>query len=331
MTAAAREAVLDSVRKHQVPTIALEPDVAPVWRTLSDIDSTPPADLLLGMFEPDGPNLMYAAGGVGKGSSFAYLIGEMHAKGMHPMIYDAENRPKEWSRRCAGLGIDRSAVIYLQPSELPRSLMGQPLWDIVPHIGNVAKRAGADILLLDSILAGMNVGEERLKSDAQAPYLYVGALDAIGIPSVSTGHTSRATPEGEPYGSVSWVNAMRLTWLGTPAEGDGHRVRWRPRKRNERGAIPAVLLHFQYADGKTLSHVVRSDDELDTRAWLTVALARGERTVEELAEELSESYDEVTPAIIDRSKSRLRQALARIKGICSSQRRAGSGTPRGVS
>jgi hypothetical protein len=289
-----------------------EPEQLPVWRTLADIDDTPQRDLLLNMFEPDGPNMAYSAGGVGKGSTLAWSAGEFVKMGMRPMIYDPENRPKEWARRTSGLGIDRSRIIYVQPKELPRALMGRPLWDVIPYIGKIASAAGADILFVDSILGGMGIGEERLKSDAQAPYLYVAALDSLGIPSVSTGHTSRATPEGEPYGSVSWVNAMRLTWLGTPGEGEGHRVRWRPRKRNERGHIPAVLLHFSY-DNNVLTRVERSDDELNTRSWLIAALKAGERTVEDLAEELAESFEEATPAIIDRTKARLRQALARMK------------------
>jgi hypothetical protein len=282
------------------------------WRTLADIDSTAPQDLVLGMFEPDGPNLLYAAGGVGKGATLADAAGKLIELGMRPLIYDPENRPKEWSRRTSGLGIDRSQIAYMQPKELPRSLLGRPLWDVIPHIGKVARAAGADIVFIDSILAGMNIGEERLKSDAQAPYLYVAALDALGIPSVSTGHTSRATPEGEPYGSVSWVNAMRLTWLGTPGEGEGHRVRWRPRKRNERGHIAAVLLRFVYEDN-VLIEVERSDDEENTREWLTTALANGARTVEDLADDLAESSDELTPQAIERAKTRLRQTLARMK------------------
>jgi hypothetical protein len=282
-------------------------------RTLADIDSTPPADLWLGMFEPDGQTMLYGHGGLGKGATAAYAIGELQKNGIKTLIYDAENRPKEWARRCEGLGIDRTRVAYVQPRDLPRTLLGQPLWIIVPHLGKLAQHAGAGVLLVDSILAGMNVGEERLKSDAQAPYLYVAALDTIGLPAVSIAHTPRSTPEGDPYGSVSWVNAMRLTWLGTVAEGEGHRVRWRPRKRNERGAIPGVLLHFQYADGRTLTGVERFDDELDTRAWITGALARHERTVEELAEQLVETFDEVNAAVLERTKSRLRQALNRMK------------------
>ena len=47
---------------------------------------------------------------------------------------------------------------------------------------------------------------------------------------------------------MAWVAAMRMTWIGTRGEGDGHHVRWRPRKRNERGYIAGVLLTFEYGD-----------------------------------------------------------------------------------
>ena len=284
----------------------------PTWRTLADISDEPPADLVLGMLE-HGPNCFYAAGGTGKGSTGAYLVRELQRIGMKSMVYDPEGGPREWARRTSGLGVDRSQVVYLQTSDLPTNLMGRPAWDIAPHLGKVARATGADILFIDSILPAVGVGEERLKSDAQAPYLYVAALDALGIPSVSFGHPPRGTPEGEPYGSVSWVNTMRLTWLGTSAEGDGHKVRWRPRKRNERGHISGVLLTFEY-EGNVLRDVVRDDDEETTREWLLVALLREAKAVEELAEELAEeSPREVTGAEVERIKARLRQALGRMK------------------
>jgi len=115
---------------------------------------------------------------------------------------------------------------------------------------------------------------------------------------------------------------MRLTWLGTRAEGDGHAVRWRPRKRNERGHISGVLLSFVYEDGKRLSDVTRDDDDESTREWLLLALLRESRTVEDMAEELAEqSAEEVTGAELERMKSRLRQALGRMKreGIADKQ------------
>ena len=216
----------------------LHPGPAPKWRTLADIDDAPPGDLLLGMIEPDGPNLCNAAGGTGKGSTGAWMIRELLAQGMRPMIFDAENRPKEWARRTSGLGVDRAEVVYLQPKDLPASIMGRPAWDMAPHLGRIAAAAGVDILFVVSILPAIGLGEERLKSDAQAPYLYVAALDALGIPSVSFSHPPKGQPDGDPFGSVAWVNAMRLTWQGTSGEGDGHSVRWRPRKRTSAATSP---------------------------------------------------------------------------------------------
>jgi hypothetical protein len=281
------------------------------WRTLANIDSSPAGPLTLGMIEPDAPNLIYAAGGVGKGSTLAWMIRELLKIGRKPIIYDPENRPREWARRCSGLGVNRSDVVYVQPKDLPTTLLGEPLWNVMHHIGKVAKAARTDFLLVDSIIAGMNIPEDRLKSDARAPYQYVAALDELGITSVSTGHTPRATPDGDPYGSVSWVNAMRLTWLGTPGEGEGHRVRWRPRKRNERGHIPGVLLHFQYQDNGLVG-VDRADDEEDTRHWLMAALRDGARTVDEMAQELTDTLDDHSTAATERARERLGRMLRRM-------------------
>jgi hypothetical protein len=131
---------------------------------------------------------------------------------------------------------------------------------------------------------------------------------------VSLGHTPKGQPEGDPFGSFAWVGAMRLTWLGTRAEGDSHRVRWRPRKRNERGHVPGVLLSFTYgADGR-LAGATREDDEESTRDWILAQLVRGPATVAQLAGELLEDSDE--PPTEDRKariKQRLGQALLRMK------------------
>jgi hypothetical protein len=285
----------------------------PTYRTLADIPDDPPGELLLGMFEPAGPNLLCAAAGVGKGMTGAWSIREVQALGMLPMVYDAENRPREWARRVSGLGGDRSRVVYLQPADLPRPLLGRPLWDIAPHLGAVAEASGADILLVDSVLPAAGVGEDRLKSAAEVPYLFVDALDALGLPSVSFGHPPKGQPDGEPFGSMAWTAAMRLTWSGTRGESDRHQVRWRPRKRNERGAIPGVLLSFAYAPDGRLTEVLREDDDESTRDWLLRVLIAGGRTVAELAEELAEDADEtVTEDGLRRIKERLSRSLRRM-------------------
>ena len=281
-------------------------------RTLADVPDDPPGPLLLGMLEPDGPTLAYASPGTGKGTSGAWIIREAQALGMLPMVYDAERRPREWSRRVAGLGGDRSRCVYVEPVDLPAKLAGRPLWEVSEYLGRIAARAGADLLIIDSIMPAVGLGEDRLKSDPQVPYLWVAALDALRIPSLSFGHPPKGQPEGEPFGSFAWAAAMRLTWLGTKAEGDGHRIRWRPRKRNERGHIPGVLLSVDYGDDGRPCGVTRADDEESTRDWLLAALIHGPRGVADMTEDVLAELEAAPAGEVDRVKERLSRALRRM-------------------
>jgi hypothetical protein len=283
------------------------------WRTLADISDEPARELLLGMFEPDGQTMCYGAPGVGKGTTASWSTCQLQRLGMTVGIFDAERRPREWARRVAGLGGDRSKVMYIDPADLGRRYAGKALWDAEPALRAIVRSAGIDVLFIDSVLPAVGVGEERLRSDAQAPYLYVAACDALGIPTVSLGHPPKGQPEGEPYGSMAWVGAMRLTWLGTTGERDGHQIRWRPRKRNERGHIPGVLLTISYGEDGRPCEVVREDDEESSREWLLAALVRGERTVAQLAEELLDASAEPPSAdTVRRTEERLGRTLRRL-------------------
>ena len=285
---------------------------AETYRTLADIDDSPPGELLLGMLE-DGPNLFYGAGGIGKGMTGAWLCVELQRLGMRPLVYDAEGRPREWSRRVAGLGGDRSRVVYVTPADMPGSA-GKPFHKAIDGLARLRRLSGADLVLVDSILTAAGVGEEKLRSDAQGPFLYVQALDSLAVPSVSFGHPPKGQPEGEPFGSMAWTAAMRLTWLGTRAEGEAHRVRWRPRKRNERGHIAGVLLAFEYGtDGRPCA-VTRADDEADRREWLLAALAdKQPHAVADLADEwLAEEEEHVTDERLARTKETLSRTLRRL-------------------
>lgn len=286
--------------------------VASSYRTLADVSDDPPGPLLFGMLEPDGPTLAYGAPGVGKGTTGAWLVCEAQRAGMLPLIFDAERRPREWARRVSGLGGDRSRVAYLEPEDLPVEYRGKPLWDCAPAVRDVVRVAGADLLLVDSIMPAVGLGEERLRSDAQVPYLWVAALDALGIPSLSFGHPPKGMPEGEPFGSFAWVAAMRLTWLGTKAEGDGHRIRWRPKKRNERGHIPGILLTVAYDDEGRPFVVDRVDDDESTRDWLLAALVGGPLGVKDLAEAMTDEMGDPAPGELGRAKERIGRMLRRM-------------------
>jgi hypothetical protein len=306
---------------------------APTWRTLANVDDSPPGPLILGMLET-GANLLYGGPGVGKGSTVAHLCVEAQRAGMLPMVHDAEMREREYARRVSGLGGDRSRVVYTTPRDLGPRLAGRPLWEQRDAMDSIVKSAGVDIIFVDSILPAVGVGEERLRSDAQAPFLYVAALDSLGIPTVSLGHPPKGQPEGEPFGSMAWLAAMRLTWLGTKAKGEGHRVRWRPRKRNERGFIPGVLMTFGYGEDGRLASAAREDDEESTRNRLLAALVGGPRSVADLAEEwLADEEEHVTADRRDRAKSTLARALnrmAREGTVVREGRRGGPGVKWGL-
>ena len=295
---------------------AMAPDVpgAVTWRTLGDVSDDPPRELLMGILEPDGETLAYAAPGVGKGTTGAWIACEAQGLGMRPMIFDAERRPREWARRVSGLGGDRSGVVYVQPEDLGPKLAGRPFWDQAEAVRGIVRASGADLFLLDSLLPAAGVGEDRLRSDAQAPFLFVKALSGLGVPSLAFGHPPKGQPEGDPFGSMAWLAAFRLTWLGTTAEGDGHRIRWRPRKRNERGHIPGVLLTVAYGtDGRPCA-VVRADDDESTRDWLLGALVSGPRSMGDLADEMLAELDNPDAGEPDRIRSRLGRMLRRMAG-----------------
>ena len=282
------------------------------FRTLADISDAPPGKLLFGMLEPDGPTLLYGAPGVGKGMTGSHIVIEAQQAGMLPCVYDAERRPREWARRVSGLGGDRSRVVYIEPTDLPREMRGRPLWECTPALGAMMKASGGDLLLIDSALTAVGLGEERLRTDAQVPFLFVGALDQLGHPSATFGHPPKGQPEGDPFGSFAWVAANRLTWLGTRAEGEGHVIRWRPRKRNERGHIPGILLTFEYGDDGRPCSVQRDDDDEATRDWILAAVALGPRTVADMAEEMFSESEETGEDALKRIQDRLRKACYRM-------------------
>jgi hypothetical protein len=212
----------------------------------------------------------------------------------------------------SGLGGESASVVYIEPEDLGPSLAGRPFWDQAEAVRRILAAAGGDLFVLDSLLPAAGVGEDRLRSDAQAPFLFVSALDSLGLPSLSFGHPPKGQPEGDPFGSMAWLAAYRLTWLGTTAEGEGHRIRWRPKKRNERGHIPGVLLSVTYADDGRPASIERSDDEETTRDALLLALVNGPRKVADLADDVLEEMDNPPMGELERVRERVGRMLRRM-------------------
>ena len=300
-------------------------------RTLADISDEPLPPLLFDIVETSGGTIMSAKGGTGKGATGVYLCGTAVEAGMTPLILDFERRPGEWARRLSGLCVPRDKVAYADRSDFPGDHKGRPLMELIDDIRSIIHYRGADLVVIDSIIAAVLAGEDKMKGDPQLPWEYMRAIEELGVPTVSFAHPPRGRTDGDPFGSVMWVNASRLVWAGSRAEGDGHRVRWRAHKENERGRIPGFILAFSYGDDGRMAGVERLDDETDTREWLQQALyAHGELSVAELAELLYEDDSEPpTPDELERTKARFRQQLNRMKkaGLVS---RSGKATGKGA-
>ena len=285
----------------------------PTWRTLAEISDDPPGDLLLGMLDPDGRTLAYAAPGAGKGSTGAWLATELAHMGRRVAVYDSERRPREWSRRVSGLGGERTAITYFDPSDLGPSYAGVPIWDAIERIAYVLRETGSDVLMIDSVFTSLNLDERRLLNDPSVPFAYEAALSTLGMPVLSFAHPPKGQPEGEPFGSFAWVAAHRLTWLGVRLPGDEHQVRWRVRKANERGHVPGILLRFGYGDDSRLVSAIREDDDESTRDWILGALRDETKTVADLvALEFEELGDYAGTEATEKAKARLGKAIYRM-------------------
>jgi hypothetical protein len=289
-------------------------DDPPTWRSLADISDDPPGDLLVGMLEPDGRTLAYAAPGAGKGSTGAWLVTELQRTGLRVAVYDAERRPREWARRVSGLGGDRAAVTYLDPLDLGTKYAGIPIWDAIERIAIVVRATGSDVLIVDSVFTCLNLDERRLLNDPSVPFAYEQALASLGVPVLSFAHPPKGQPEGEPFGSFAWVAAHRLTWVGVRLPGEQHVVRWRVRKANERGHVPGLLLRFGYEDNRLVG-ATREDDDQSTRDWLVGALRDGPLTIADLvAREAEEQGEYLSAEATERARSRLAKAVYRMRG-----------------
>src|SRR5690606_35553277 len=105
----------------------------------------------------------------------------------------------------------------------PEHLWGKPLETVVEYLAEVAARTGASVLVVDSLMAAMNMSAEEMKSDGGAPYRYQQALLRTGLTTISLGHTAAAAGNSSkaiPYGSVAWRNAACMAWNVTTVDRD---------------------------------------------------------------------------------------------------------------
>jgi len=261
--------------------------LAPVYgfvRRLSEIDRSAPPPLLLDRLDPLGPTIEYGPGGIGKGAVASSWAARLAVDGHRVLILDYEDHPEEWARRIYGLAGEEAVESIVHVSPLRQ--WGGAIWTHAAEVRALADAEDRDYLIVDSAVmacAGTDV------SSPDAPSLYAGALQAIGLPSLTLAHVNRAHDARYPFGSVFWHNLARVTWSLMP-------------KGEER--ILVARKHNNYAKPGASSVVLTWHDGLLREVWekpaawtlldrIAEVLADGEpRTPSGLADALNEDVEQ---------------------------------------
>ena len=208
------------------------------------------------------------------------------------------------------LHIDTSAVAYMDRDLLPVELRGMSLLD--PHLGDYLlsemRRMGVGFYVLDNIVTALQVGEERMKSDPQVPWLFRDAVEAWGIPGISFAHPPRGRTDGDPFGSAVWFNACRLLWHGTTAAGgkaDEHHIRWRLHKANNKRKVEPFLLVTSFRDDLP-TDIESRIDSISTRDLLLSIMGARDWSIDDLTDQVLEDDDD--PSQVKREQARGRKS-----------------------
>ncbi len=237
-------------------------------RTALDLrHGTPPDQLADPFLTPEGPTVIYARGGTGKGMIACWLAIRLVRAGHVPMVIDFEGHEREWGSRLRGLGAtddELSQVHYRAPFGADWTAGTGPLSKVAGLIRDDAQALGVTYLIVDSYSVATSNGD-TMGGEAAARE-YFSALSTIGLPSLTIAHVrgdSGKFPE-RPFGSVFVHNLARETWaverLGEDDDdSDPDEIRFGPhvvalelrnRKSNARPMSPAQFVTFSFfADG----------------------------------------------------------------------------------
>lgn len=274
-------------------------------RTAADLHHGTPPDQLAGPFlTPEGPTIMYARGGTGKGITTCWLIQQLVARGHVVMILDYEGHEREWGSRLRGLGMtdaDLASVHYRAPFGADWTATTGALSQVAALIRDDCERLDITYLVVDSYSVATSNGD-TMGGEAAARE-YFTALATVGLPSLTIAHVrgdSGRFPE-RPFGSVFVHNLARETWaverLGDDApETDPDLIRVGPhivslelrnKKSNGRAASGPRFVSFSFhGDGTITVDTDRHGGQLAD--LLAAILADGPLTVPKIAAAIKE-------------------------------------------
>jgi hypothetical protein len=285
-------------------------------RTAADLrHGTPPDQLADPFLTPEGPTVIYARGGTGKGMVACWWTQQLVAGGHVVMLVDFEGHEREWGSRLRGLGLtddELRRVHYRAPFSSDWTAPTGSLAAVAGLIRGDAERHGVTYLIVDSYSVATSNGDTM--GGEQAAREYFSGLARIGLPSATIAHVrgdSGKFPD-RPFGSVFVHNLARETWaverIGDEPEAIyGDEIRFGPyvvalelrnRKSNGRPAARAQFVTFSF-------HIDGSIEvQTDRPGGRTVAdlaadvLADGPMTIAKIAaairEDTGQTFDETT-------------------------------------
>jgi hypothetical protein len=250
------------------PVDADPPAPAPLGigsRTAASLRYGPPPDQLADPFlTPEGPTILYAKGGTGKGITACWLIHRLVTAGHVVMVLDYEGHEREWGSRLRGLGLtddELARVHYRAPYGDDWTAGTGPLAVVAEAVRDDCDRLAVTFLVVDSYTMATTNGDTM--GGEQAAREYFSGLARIGRPSLTIAHVKGDSERfpARPFGSVFVHNLARETWA---AEAVGDRsapdhdpdvIRFGPSivelelrnmKANGRGKSPPRFLAFSF-------------------------------------------------------------------------------------
>lgn len=292
-------------------------------RTAADLHhGTPPDQLADPFLTPEGPTVIYARGGTGKGMITCWLTKQLATAGHVVMIVDFEGHEREWGSRLRGLGLtddELGRVHYRAPFGPDWTAPTGALAAVADLIREDAARLGVTVLIVDSYSVATSNGDTM--GGEQAAREYFSALTRIGLPSLTIAHVrgdSGKFPD-RPFGSVFVHNLARETWaverIGDEAETvDADEIRFGPslvalelrnKKSNGRPMSAAQFVTFAFYDDGTIEARTDKPSGRSVADLAADVLADGPLTLAKIAAAIKEDSGEtVDPATIRKAMKR---------------------------
>lgn len=277
------------------------------------LSEAPPAPESVFALEPlilsDAPTVWFGDGGVGKSmlalAAACTLAGHnvampFRATRQHRVLY----LDWEWDgwvhRDRMRLLLGRTAAD--SESNIYYRRMASPMHDQTGQIIDLVDRHGIDFLVLDSV--GMACGDDP--ELARSALRFSEAIRSVGIGSLWLAHVTKSGDTEKPFGSVFWNNSARLTWYVQKAQEVGSTystLGFYNRKGNSTAKLPTIGISVGWDASRVVIERADAASEPDLARKMTQreqvmgALARGPRSLADLAEELGIPRKSLAPRL----------------------------------